>query len=108
MITVSLCMIVKNEEEVLGRCLDSVSDLVDEIIIMDTGSDDSTKSIASRYTELIFDFPWIDDFAAASNASFAKAGMDYIFWLDADDVLENADREKFTVLKKTLILWWIR
>ncbi len=102
MITVSLCMIVKNEEEVLGRCLDSVSDLVDEIIIMDTGSDDSTKSVAGRYTVLIFDFPWIDDFAAARNASFAKAGMDYIFWLDADDVLESADREKFTVLKKNL------
>lgn len=65
-------MIVRNEEDVLGRCLASVSDLVDEIIIADTGSTDRTKEIAAQYTEKIFDFPWIDDFSAARNAAFAK------------------------------------
>ena len=102
MITISLCMIVKNEEEVIERCLKSVSDLVDEIIIMDTGSSDSTKSIVSRYTDHVYDFQWIDDFAAARNASFEKASMDYILWLDADDVLEAPDREKFAALKESL------
>ena len=60
MITVSLCMIVKNEEDVLARCLDSVKDLVDEIIIVDTGSKDRTKEIAHTYTDNVFDFVWID------------------------------------------------
>ena len=58
MITVSLCMIVKNEEDVLARCLDSVHDLVDEINIVDTGSDDKTVEIAKRYTDRVFFFPW--------------------------------------------------
>ncbi|HML38216.1 MAG TPA: glycosyltransferase family 2 protein [Bacillota bacterium] len=102
MITISLCMIVKNEEEVIGRCLESIADLVDEIIIMDTGSDDGTKAVVKKYTEKIFDFQWIDDFAAARNAAFEKAGMDYILWLDADDVLEEEDRKKFAALKELL------
>ena len=70
MITISLCMIVKNEERVLKRCLDSVRDLVDEIIIVDTGSTDATKRIAAGYTDKIYDFTWNDDFSAARN--FAK------------------------------------
>ena len=61
MVTISLCMIVRDEESVLARCLDSVRDLVDEIIIVDTGSLDDTKAIARRYTENVFDFEWIDD-----------------------------------------------
>lgn len=96
---ISLCMIVKNEEKTLGRCLDSVCDIVDEIIIVDTGSTDGTKSIASRYTKKIYDFEWIDDFAAARNYSFSKATMEYIMWLDADDVLLEADRQKLINLK---------
>ncbi|MEG6523947.1 tetratricopeptide repeat-containing glycosyltransferase family 2 protein [Desulfotomaculum sp. 1211_IL3151] len=102
MITISLCMIVKNEEAVLKRCLDSVADLVDEIILVDTGSTDGTKSIAAQYTNQIFDFHWIDDFSAARNAAFSKATMDYILWLDADDVLETDDRIKFVTLKEDL------
>lgn len=102
MITVSLCMIVKNEEEVLGRCLDSVQDLVDEIIIVDTGSIDRTKEIASTFTDNIFDFPWIDDFATARNHSFSKATKDYILWLDADDVLEGKNQASFKKLKSSI------
>jgi glycosyltransferase involved in cell wall biosynthesis len=95
-------MIVKNEEQVLARCLDSISSEVDEIIIIDTGSNDATKSIASQYTSLIYDFIWIDDFAAARNEAFAKAKMDYILWLDADDVFEADELNNFAELKKSL------
>lgn len=102
MVTISLCMIVRDEADVLARCLDSVRDLVDEIIVVDTGSSDGTKSIARRYTEHLYDFPWIDDFAAARNASFERAGCDYCLWLDADDVLLSPDREKFAALKAGL------
>ncbi|MFC7442926.1 glycosyltransferase [Laceyella putida] len=102
MITVSLCMIVKNEEETIARCLESVKNLVDEIIIVDTGSTDKTKEIVSQFTDRIIDFTWIDDFSAARNFSFQHATMDYIFWLDADDVLLEDDRKKFSTLKDTL------
>ena len=67
MVSVSLCMIVKDEEAVLSRCLTSVGDFADEIIIVDTGSKDRTKEIAWRFTDKIYDFAWRDDFAAARN-----------------------------------------
>ena len=89
MITVSLCMIVKNEEKVLKRCLDSIADLMDEIIIVDTGSCDATKQIASAYTNQIYDFEWIGDFAAARNFAFSKANMEYLYSADADEVLDE-------------------
>ena len=78
MITISVCMIVKNEEAQLAACLDSLKPIADEIIVVDTGSSDSTKEIAARYTDRIYDFPWIDDFAAARNFAFSKAKMEYI------------------------------
>lgn len=102
MATISLCMIVKNEEAVLERCLGTVADLVDEIIIVDTGSTDDTKKIAAGFTGRVYDFPWCDDFAAARNYSFSLAEMDYAMWLDADDVLLESDRELFRELKTTL------
>ena len=89
MVSISLCMIVKNEEDVLARCLDSAAGLVDEIVIVDTGSTDRTREIAARYTDKIFDFPWRDDFAAARNESFSHAAMDYCLWLDADEVVPS-------------------
>lgn len=104
MITVSLCMIVRNEEAVLARCLDSVADLADEIVIVDTGSNDRTKEIAARYTDRIYDFEWVDDFAAARNYSFSLATQDYVLWLDADDCLKERDYAKFKALKETLDL----
>ncbi len=100
--TVSLCMIVKNEEAVLARCLDSVADLVDEIVIVDTGSTDSTREIAAGYTDNIYDFEWIDDFAAARNYAFAKCTKDYIYCADADEVLDEENREAFRKLTKAL------
>ncbi|MED3662885.1 glycosyltransferase [Ureibacillus terrenus] len=102
MVTISLCMIVKDEEKVLERCLNSVRDLVDEIVIVDTGSTDRTKEIARRYTEKVYDFEWSDDFSAARNFAFQQATKDYIFWIDADDVITEVDREKFKKLKNFL------
>lgn len=98
----SLCMIVKNEEAVLARCLDSVKDVFDEIIIVDTGSADATKSIASAYTDKIFNYTWCNDFSSARNFSFSKATGDYIMWLDADDVLEEKDRLALVSLKESI------
>jgi glycosyltransferase involved in cell wall biosynthesis len=95
-------MIVKDEEEVLERCLTSISDLVDEIVIVDTGSQDKTIEIAKKFTDKIYYFEWIDDFSAARNYSYSKATKDYILWLDADDVLYEEDRKKFKELKETL------
>ena len=100
--TISLCMIVKNEAAVLERCLKSVAGLVDEIIIVDTGSTDATRTIASRYADRVLDFEWIDDFSAARNYAFDQATMDYQMWLDADDVLPADEREKFVALKESL------
>ena len=92
-------MIVKNEEKTLDRCLGSVWDLVDEIIIVDTGSDDSTEKIAEKYTDKIYHFPWADDFSAARNFSFSKASKDYIMWMDADDVFSQEGKKDFIDLK---------
>jgi len=101
-ITISLCMIVKNEEQNLGRCLKSVRGVFDEINIVDTGSTDRTVEIAREFTDRIFHFDWINDFAAARNFSFAQATMDYVFWLDADDVVTTVNRYKLLELKRTL------
>lgn len=103
MITISLCMIVKNEERILARCLDTVADLMDEIIIVDTGSTDATKEIAARYTDKLYDFQWIDDFSAARNFAFSKANMEYIYSADADEVLSEENRQRFRILKENLL-----
>ncbi len=99
MFTLSLCMIVKDEEAVLGRCLSSVCDIADEIIVVDTGSKDRTKEIAAGFSAKVYDFPWIDDFSAARNFSFSKADCEYIMWLDADDVLLPGDARELAKLK---------
>lgn len=102
MITISLCMIVKNEEDVLARCLDSVKEIADEIVIVDTGSIDKTKEIAKLYTDKLYDFVWINDFSAARNYANSKATKEYILWLDADDVIMDEDIVKFKQLKLSL------
>lgn len=104
MITISLCMIVKNEERVLRRCLDSVADLVEELIIVDTGSTDNTMEIAASYPNAkLYQFAWIDDFSAARNFAFSKATKEYIYSADADEVLDEENRERFRMLKQALL-----
>jgi tetratricopeptide (TPR) repeat protein len=95
-------MIVKNEEHVLARCLDSLKGIADEIIIVDTGSTDRTKGIAETYTDQIYDFTWCDDFAAARNYSFSLAHCEYIYAADADEMLDEKNRQAFLRLKETL------
>ena len=102
MIKLSLCMIVKNEEDTLKRCLKCVREIADEIIIVDTGSTDKTKEIAKEFTNKIYDFDWVYDFSKARNYSFSKATKDYIMWLDADDVILEEDIKKIKILKKIL------
>lgn len=103
MITVSVCMIVKNEEAVLKRCLDSLKGVYDELIIVDTGSTDSTKKIASMYTDRIYDFKWVNDFSKARNFAMEKATCDYIYTADADEVLDEENRQKFIDLKRVML-----
>jgi glycosyltransferase involved in cell wall biosynthesis len=91
-------MIVKNEQDNLPKCLASVEGIFDEIVVVDTGSNDRTKEIAREFGANVFDFPWIDDFAAARNEALSHATGDYAFWLDADDVVEPEQREKLVAL----------
>ena len=103
MVTFSLCMIVKDEAKVLARCLDSIADVMDEIIIVDTGSTDDTKNIALKYTDRVYDFKWTGSFADARNFAASKACMDYIYTADADEYLEEEDKAKLINVKKVLL-----
>jgi len=104
MTTISLCMIVKNEENYLQNCLASVKDVVDEFIIVDTGSTDNTKEIAEKFGAKVIDFTWQDDFSTARNYSLEHATKDWILWLDADETLEKIDidnlKERLTTTEK--------
>ncbi len=99
-VTLSLCMIVKNEEQHLARCLLSAKPVVNEIIIVDTGSTDRTKNIALAYGAKVFDFPWTNDFSAARNQSLAKASGDWILVLDADEVISSLDYKMLAQIVK--------
>lgn len=99
-ITLSLCMIVKDEGKTIERCLKSVKSFVDEIIIVDTGSTDDTKEIALRCGAKVFDFEWVNNFAAARNFSFSKATSEYILWLDGDDFI---DEENIKNIKRIIL-----
>ena len=103
MISISMCMIVKNEQDILARCLDSYAGTYDELIIVDTGSTDNTKEIAAHYTDKIYNFEWINDFSAARNFAFSKAGCDYIFSADADEVLDDTNNYALRELKHMLL-----
>jgi len=95
---VSLCMIVRNEEDNLPECLRSVQGIFDEIVIVDTGSQDRTKEIAQSFGARVHDFTWVDDFAAARNESLRHARGQWIMWLDADDRLNAENAEKLASL----------
>lgn len=97
---ISLCMIVKDEEEYIEQCLNSVKDLVSEIIIVDTGSTDKTKVISKKFTDLIFDYKWENDFAKARNYSISKATKDWILFLDADEILLPSS---FDIIKTAIL-----
>ena len=88
---ISLCMIVKNEELRLPDCLESVRGLVDDFVIVDTGSTDNTWEVAQSFGAEIFQFDWSDDFSEARNESLRHAKGDWIFFLDADEVLDRAE-----------------
>jgi len=95
--TISLCMIVKNEERYLGTCLFRIKPAVDEIIVVDTGSADRTKDIAAAFGAKVFDFPWTNDFSEARNYSLSQATGHWLLVLDADEIISPLD---FFLLKK--------
>jgi|GEM_PF-204877 len=88
---ISLCMIVKNEQEHLARCLQTVKTIVDEMIVVDTGSLDRTKELATIFGAKVFDFVWVNDFSSARNYSLSKASGDWIFVLDGDETISPGD-----------------
>ncbi|WP_175073648.1 glycosyltransferase [Terribacillus sp. AE2B 122] len=103
----SLCMIVKNEGKVLERCLQSVADHVDEIIIADTGSTDNTKEIAGKFNAKIYDYTWSNDFSAARNFAAEKANGEWILVLDADEYVSEENlkeaREELSQTKHSIL-----
>lgn len=99
MMSLSIAMIVKNEEKNLQRCLSSVQGLAEEIIVVDTGSTDRTVAIAREFGAKVFHFDWVDDFAAARNASIAHCSGDWILALDADEAIDPMDH---AALRSTL------
>ncbi|MBF8416863.1 glycosyltransferase family 2 protein [Heyndrickxia coagulans] len=84
----SLCVITKNEENNIKKCLESVGDIVFEKIVVDTGSTDKTIEIAKKMGAKVYSFKWIDDFSAAKNYAISKAKGDWIIFLDADEFIE--------------------
>lgn len=102
MATLATCLIVKNEEDKLARCLACANSFSDEIIVTDTGSTDRTVEIAHAYTDRVYSFPWCDDFAAARNDSYSHATADYVMWMDADNYLDEEACRKLACLKGEL------
>lgn len=99
--TLSVCLIVKNEESCLGDCLASVRPVADQIVVVDTGSTDRTVAIAREHGAEVYSFRWIDDFSAARNTSISYATGDWILWLDADETLmEKSQKELLSLLRE--------
>lgn len=88
---ISVCIIAKNEEKNIKRCLESLKPYPFEIVVADTGSSDRTKETAYQYTEHVYDFVWCDDFAAAKNFAISKASHAYVLILDSDEYIESLD-----------------
>lgn len=91
---ISVCIITKNEQENIERCLKSLMPYEMEIIVVDTGSTDNTKDIVQRYTDKVFDFEWCDDFAAAKNFAISKTSNDYIIMLDSDEYIDKFEESE--------------
>ncbi len=96
---ISVCMIVKDESEILDNTLKSISKYGYEIIIVDTGSTDNTKEIAYKYTNKVYDYKWENDFSKARNFAISKANNENILVLDADEIVLNVDKK---LLEKTI------
>jgi len=90
---ISICIIVKNEEKLIERCLKSLLPLGYEIIVVDTGSTDKTKDTATKYTDKVYDYIWQDDFAAARNFAISKASNDFVLMIDSDEILCSYDKK---------------
>ena len=99
--TLSVCLIVKDEEQVLERCLNCAEKFADEIVVVDTGSTDRTVEIAKKFTDKVYFFKWCDDFSAARNFSFDKATGELLMWLDADDFITDENCVKIENLKNS-------
>ncbi|MGC8493862.1 MAG: glycosyltransferase [Syntrophobacteraceae bacterium] len=95
----SVCMIVKNESANIADALACFTPFADELIVVDTGSSDNTKEIAARFTPRVYDFEWIDDFAAARNFALSKASGSYHLWVDADDRFDEENQRRIESLK---------
>lgn len=103
-VTLSLAMIVRDEQETLGRVLEDAGAFCDELVVVDTGSTDASREIADKAGAKVIDFPWVDDFAAARNASFDACESDWIIWLDADDSVPADVQQRLRAAKADL-LW---
>ncbi len=90
---ISLAMIVKNEEKVLRECLNSVKDIVDEMVLVDTGSEDDTVDIAKEFGAKLYEFKWCNDFSFARNFAAEKCSGDWILVLDADEVVTLGNKK---------------
>jgi glycosyltransferase involved in cell wall biosynthesis len=99
---VSLCLIVEDDEHNLPACLASAQGMSDEIVVVDTGSTERTKEVALAHGAKVNEIPWVNSFSAARNECLRHATGDWIFWLDADDRLDEANREKLRTLFATL------
>lgn len=87
-------MIVKNEEDCIERCLQSVKDAVDEMIIVDTGCTDQTIEICQSFGAIIYPFQWNGSFADARNYGIEQANHDWVLWLDADEEVDSVEVHK--------------
>lgn len=97
----SVCIITKNEEKNINRCLRCLKTYGFEIIVADTGSTDRTREIALQYTEKVYDFPWCNDFAAAKNFAISKASYPYVMVIDSDEFLEKIEVDRlFQMIKQ--------
>ncbi|MCM1156659.1 MAG: glycosyltransferase [Roseburia sp.] len=99
---ISVCIIAKNEEKRIEKCLSSIKPYGFEIVVVDTGSTDRTKEIAARYADKVLDFVWCDDFSAARNFSLQAASNNWIFMLDCDEWIKIIDVEELNYFRKNL------
>ena len=99
---ISVCIIAKNEENRIEKCLSSIKPYGFEIVVVDTGSTDKTKEIAAKYADKVLDFTWRDDFSAARNFSLQAASNNWIFMLDCDEWIKSIDVEELNYFRKHL------